>query len=281
MAKSDELLKLNDYENLKADPLYFEYLRNKGFGYSEDINELYNYQIKQLRKDLLMTLENNEAVKVFFYDIDQVNTKILYKHIHDGTKDDVMPGGNIDPQAIYNALKHSDFSLLDNKDKFIYEKLSLFKGTHKEVSEYIDYLFYERKYQLATYKELKAYLDVEVTLTNILNVLRSESIGIKPNLLPFGLINAIKPLNEFVDYASNLYIGYLSDPLKQYLEDFDLEKLALAFQRDFYYILKDYQYDMNGFGIIMLYVYRKKIELENIKTIYYDKAIPLSELVIL
>lgn len=38
---------------------------------------------------------------------------------------------------------------------------------------------------------------------------------------------------------------------------------------------------MGGFGIIMLYVYKKLIELENIKTIYYDPSVDIDELVIL
>lgn len=281
MAKSDELLKLNDYQNLKAEPLYFEYLKNKGFGYSEDINELYIYQIKQLRKDLFQTLENNEVVKLFFYSIDATNTKIIYKHIHHQTKQIIHPEGNINPQGIYNAIKHKDYSLIEDADKFIFEALNNFSGSLKEVSEYIDILYYQRKYQLAIYKELKAYLDVEVTLKNILTVLRSYQIGSKPSLLPFGLIDEIKPLEEFIAYSSNLYIGYLANPLKQYLQDKDLEALATAFSRDFYYILKDYTYDMSGFGIIMLYVYKKQIELENIKTIYYDQDISLDKLVIL
>lgn len=280
MAKSDELLKLNDYLNLKADPLYFEYLQNKGFGYSEDINELYTYQIKQLRKDLFETLEHNAVVQLFFYDIDAVNTKITYKHIYENTKLDVMQGGNIAPQAIYNAIKHQDYSLLDD-DKFIFEKLNQFKGSPKMISEYIDLLFYQRKYQLAIYPELKAYLDVEVTLKNILNVLRSEAVGIQANLLPFGLIDEVKPIDRFIEHAGLLYIGYLKEPLQAYQQDFNLEKLTLAFQRDFYYILKDYTYDMGGFGIIMLYVYKKLIELENIKTIYYDPSVDIDELVIL
>ncbi|MGI6359961.1 MAG: hypothetical protein ACOX02_02815 [Acholeplasmatales bacterium] len=281
MAKSNELLKLNDYEALKVSPFNFEFLQNKGFGYSEDINELYLYQIESLKKDLFNTLENNPVVKVFFYDIDAVNTKIIYKHINSQTSNNTMGGGNIRVEAIYNALKHNDLSLLDMEDKPIFEKLLKFKGNYKETSEYIDYLFYVRKYELAKYKELKAYLDVEVTLKNILSIIRNNLVGTKTNLLPFGLVEEVMPLSELVKYASNLYVGYLEKPLNEYLLDKDLEKLSNAFMKDFYYILKDYEYDMDSFGIIMLYVYKKMVELENIKAIYYNENISLSELVIL
>ncbi len=281
MAKSDELLKLNDYEALMKTPFSFEYLQNKGFGYTEDINELYLYQIESLKKDLFNTLENNPVVKVFFYDIDAVNTKIIYKHIHSNTSNNTMAGGNIKIEAIYNALKHKDLSMLDLEEKPIFEHLLKFKGNYKETSEYIDYLFYVRKYELAKYKELKAYLDLEVTLKNILSIIRNELVKTKTNLLPFGLIEEIMPVSELIKYASNLYVGYLEKPLNDYLIDKDLEKLSNAFMKDFYYILKDYEYEMSGFGIIMLYIYKKMIELENIKSIYYNENITLSELVIL
>lgn len=281
MAKSDELLKLNDYEALKKKPFNFEYLQNKGFGYSEDINELALYQIKSLKKDLFNTLENNPVVKVFFYDIDAVNTKITYKHIHANTNNNTMGGGNIKVEAIYNALKHNDLSLLELEDKVIFEKLLKFNGSYKEVSEYIDYLFYVRKYELAKYKELKAYLDLEVTLKNILSIIRNSFAGTKVSLLPFGLIEEVMKVDELVKYASNLYVGYLEKPFSEFLVDRDLEKLSNEFRKDFYYILKDYEYEMDSFGIIMLYVYKKMIELENIKAIYYNPDISLSELVIL
>lgn len=281
MAKSDELLKLDDYKALKETPFNFEYLQNKGFGYTEDINELYLYQIESLKKDLFNTLEGNPVVKIFFYDIDAVNTKIIYKHIHSQTSNNTMGGGNIRLEAIYNALKHHDLSLLDIEDKPIFEKLLKFKGNYKEVSEYIDYLFYVRKYELAKYKELKAYLDLEVTLKNILLIIRNDLAKTKVNLLPFGKVEEIMPVPKLVKYASNLYVGYLEKPLNDYLLDGNLEKLSNAFMKDFYYILKDYEYEMDSFGIIMLYIYKKMVELENIKSIYYNENISLSELVIL
>ncbi|MDD2575692.1 MAG: V-type ATPase subunit, partial [Acholeplasmataceae bacterium] len=82
----------------------------------------------------------------------------------------------------------------------------------------------------------------------------------------------------FLHYVSTLYIGKLDFALNKYKQNEDLEEFELSLDKAFYEILRDYTYQSDTFGPIMMYVFLKEKELENIRVLYFDRTTDLSKL---
>lgn len=295
-AKSTEILNKDDYSALKKldEERFFGYLNDQGFGLHEDINQLYESNLKKLKDDLNQTLENNPLIKVFYYDIDALNLKFLYKthYFNSETKDHVSKLGNIKPQYLINALKHADYSGLNDDEKVIFETLAKYHNlTPKESSDIIDQLFLDLKFNVCYMnKELTEYLKVFVTLKNILTIIRAKQIHLSADLMIKSILNgglfdknkALELYNGsfevFLQYVSTLYIGKLDEALNQYKQNEDLEDFELLLDNAFYEILRDYTYQSDTVGPIMMYVFLKEKELENIRVLYFDRTTDLSKL---
>ncbi|MDD2575385.1 MAG: V-type ATPase subunit, partial [Acholeplasmataceae bacterium] len=254
-AKSTEILNIDDYNALKKldEERFFGYLNDQGFGLHEDINKLYETNLKKLKDDLNQTLENDPLIKVFFYDIDALNLKLLYKtHYFNGeTKDHVSKLGNIKPQHLINALKHADYSGLNDNEKVVFETLAKYPNlTPKESSDFIDQLFLDLKFKVSyRNKELTDYLKVYVTLKNILTIIRAKQIHLSTDLMNNSILNggmfdknkALELYNGsfdvFLHYVSTLYIGKLDFALNKYKQNEDLEEFELSLDKAFYEIL--------------------------------------------
>ncbi len=274
------LLKIEDYNNLsKLDSeQFFNYLRTLGFSTNNDIENLYLNEHLKLRSDLEKFA--SEEVRNFFYvSYDSLNIKQVYKSIKTNKKYLFHPLGIIGENAIYNALKHQDYTLLKEEDKFIFDNIHSNQHLNfKEMSDLIDNLIITKKAMFANTKELKTYLKTEVTLTNILIILRSIKLNLKTPLLPGGYfeLSDVKEIIEneerFQHYLSKLFVGHLEK-----LSLNNLEKLFMELKVAFYEIIRQITYTEEG--IVLSYVYKKFIELENLKKLYIYKN--MEELIIL
>lgn len=274
------LLKIEDYNNLsKLDSeQFFNYLRTLGFSTNNDIENLYLNEHLKLRNDLEKFA--SEEVRNFFYvSYDSLNIKQIYKSIKTNKKYLFHPLGIIGENAIYNALKHQDYTLLKEEDKFIFDNIHSNQHLNfKEMSDLIDNLIITKKAMFANTKELKTYLKTEVTLTNILIILRSIKLNLKTPLLPGGYfeLSDVKEIIEneerFQHYLSKLFVGHLEK-----LSLNNLEKLFMELKVAFYEIIRQITYTEEG--IVLSYVYKKFIELENLKKLYIYKN--MEELIIL
>ncbi len=273
------LLKLEDYQNLSKSNSthFFNYLKTVGFSTYTDIETLYLNEHIKVKNDLEKFADVN--LRNFFYVLyDSLNIKQIYKSIKLEKPYKFHPLGRITENAIYNALKHHDYTLLEQEDKFIFDEINKSNLDFKEVSDLIDSLIVTRKANFVVNEVLKSYLKVETTLTNILIILRSLKLGVKINLLPGGEfeLSDIKEIisnNEsFQNYLNKLYVGHLEKL------DFDnFQVLSNQLKRAFYEIIKPLTYAEEG--IVVGYVYKKFIELENLKALYLSKNI--EELIIL
>lgn len=274
------LLKIEDYNNLsKLDSeQFFNYLRTLGFSTNNDIENLYLNEHLKLRNDLEKFA--SEEVRNFFYvSYDSLNIKQIYKSIKTNKKYLFHPLGIIGENAIYNALKHQDYTLLKEEDKFIFDNIHSNQHLNfKEMSDLVDNLIITKKAMFANTKELKTYLKTEVTLTNILIILRSIKLNLKTPLLPGGYfeLSDVKEIIEneerFQHYLSKLFVGHLEK-----LSLNNLEKLFMELKVAFYEIIRQITYTEEG--IVLSYVYKKFIELENLKKLYIYKN--MEELIIL
>jgi len=274
-----QLLQLNDYQNLSklTDSGFFDYLKTRGYGAYSEIETLFIKEHLKLKADVNKFA--NEMYANFFYtDYDSVNTKQIYKALK--LKKDYLfhPLGRIKEIAIYDALKHSDYTKLAEDDKFIFEAIQKADLSFKEMSDLIDNLFLERKLMFAYNDLLKEYFKVAVTLNNILIIKRSQKLEIPLVLSSYGLFdkNDIKEISSddesFKSYLNKLFVGHL-----EALDLTNLERLSKQLKIKLYQIIKPLTYQDEG--VVVSYLYLKILELKNIKTLYLTKK--LEEMIIL
>lgn len=295
-AKQSQLLTKTHYETLsKLDDIgFFEQLRDYGFGYFENIHDFYKKSIMDLKKELETTLDYDPLTRFFFLDFDSLYTKLIAKHIHYGISYELDRLSTIDKNLIYNALKHRDYTFLNESDKVIFESINKHKDlTPKILSDVIEEAFLTQKHNIAKHnRDLLFYLEIDVTIKNILSLLRAKRAklskeDLKSSIQPFGLFDNLKAMElytytneELERYFGNLYVGYIGDAVKQYHQNQDLNKLSIELEKDLVQILKPRSYTSDTFGPIMYYVFLKKKEIENIQVLYMNRNVDLDNLVI-
>ncbi len=297
-AKSTALLAKKEYETLlKTDnELFFSQLRNLGFGVNMTIDELYNHHLYLIKKDLETTIGSVGDFKVLFYPIDLTNTKLLYKQIYKEIEGEpyFLEGGNLSKEAIYNALKNNDLNgLTVEKDLFL--QINKIDPTDFKLANItIEQLFYAFiQEQVKESFPLNKYIENHINMQNILTVIRAKELELSEKELLLSIIktNSFDKAKAITLYHMNLTdietfvekLGYytLSQSVKNYRTHKNIEKLETDFEVDFYTLMIDYTYNMDNYGFIMMYIYRKLIELNNIRLIYYNRNISLDDLSII
>jgi vacuolar-type H+-ATPase subunit C/Vma6 len=297
-AKSTTILGKKEYETLISsdDELFFQLLRNYGFGFSRSIEKLYCEEIKRLKRDLFDALDNLEELKLFFAQFDLLNTKLIYKQItQDIEVDDyLIDCGNLSPLAIYNALKNKDYKEL-GKEKEIFIKINELENLSLTQTNFQIDKIYHKYYQklVAQQKPFSDYLLTKLDLTNILALIRIKALNLGEQYLidSLYLTNTLPkekllelfnlPLNEMINQVANLGYGSVARSLNEYRLDNDLELLEVNLERNLYELLIDYSFMSKGLGFIMIYVFQKLMELKNVKVIYYNRTTSLARLFVL
>lgn len=297
-AKSTKILKKEQLETLisKNDEKFFELLRNYGFGFNDSVEHLYTKEIKSLKKDLIDSLGNIKNLRVFFYPIDILNTKLIYKQIKENiqTEEFYLEGGNISFYDIYQALKYDKYTNIEEYEQLFKEIKNIQETDYQKINYIIDFLFIK-----LMYKEVKGslplsdYLNVKLDIINLLTVIRVKKLNLGKEFLNNSVFTT-KTLskNEFIqlyDYSleeienkiNNLGYFTLKRSLEKYRRTNDLEALESDFETDLYEILIDYSFQTEGLSFIMTYIYQKLMELKNIKIIYYNRNTSLDKLFIL
>lgn len=296
-AKSTSILKENQLETLiaKTDEQFFELLKNYGFGFNDSIEHLYEKEVKKLKKELTDALGGLKELKVFFYPYDILNTKLIYKQVKNDidTKDFYLKAGNIDPHLIYQALKYDNYEDLKEYETLFKEIKKIDEVDYQKINYKIDALFIEKMKEVArSDRSVRDYLNVKLNLTSVLSLIRAKALNLPKeelqqiihatNSLPQKTIINLydKSINELKKFSINLGYYSVSRSLEQYSRDKDLENLESNFESNLAEILIDYSFQSEGLGFIMSYVYRKLMELKNIKIIYYDRTTSLDKLFI-
>lgn len=297
-AKSTKILKKDQLETLisKNDEKFFELLRNYGFGINDSVEQLYAKEIKNLKKDLFDALGNIKNLSVFFYPIDILNTKLIYKEIKENIKTEefYLEGGNISYYDIYQALKYDKYTNILQYEQLFKKIKNIEETSYQKINYIIDSLFIEQMYKDAKgSKPVSDYLNVRLDIINLLTIIRVKELNLGKEFLENSVFET-KTLskNEFIllyDYsleeiekkANNLGYFTLKRSIEKYRRTNDLEVLESDFEIDLYEILIDYSFQTEGLSFIMTYVYQKLMELKNIKIIYYNRSTSLDKLFIL
>lgn len=296
-AKSTSILKENQLETLiaKTDEQFFELLKNYGFGFNDSVEDLYVKEINKLKRELIDALGSLKELKVFFYPFDILNTKLIYKHVKNEieTRDFYLKVGNIDPLLIYEALKYDNYENLKEYETLFKNIKKIEEKDYQKINYKIDSLFIELMKDVAKSDcAIKDYLNVKLNLTSILSLIRAKALGLPKEELKYiihssetlpkqTVINLYdKSINELIKFTINLGYYSVSRSLEQYGRDNDLNRFEINLESNLYEILIDYSFQSEGLGFIMSYVYRKLMELKNIKIIYYDRTTSLDKLFI-
>lgn len=296
-AKSTSILKQNQLETLiaKTDEQFFEHLKNYGFGFNDSIEHLYVKEINKLKKELVDALGSLKELRVFFYPYDILNTKLIYKELKEdiNTKNFYLKAGNIDPHHIYEALKYDNYEYLKEDESLFVAIKKIAEVDYQKINYKIDALFIKKMQKVArSDRSTSDYLEVKLNLTSILSLLRAKALNLPEEALKEiihptkslpqqTMINLYdKPINELQKFAVNLGYYSVARSLEQYGRDNDLENLESNFESNLYEILIDYSFQSEGLGFIMTYIYRKLMELKNIKIIYYNRTTSLDKLFI-
>ncbi len=297
-AKSTALLKKKDYQSLTEvdDDLFFARLRGFGFGFSQDIDDFYQETLLNLKKELLAAKIPLDAVSLFFYQDDLVNTKLYYKSIHYDIEVNkyILNSGNIKPIHLYNALKNKDYKGVNQATDLFRKINNLSLDSIKETDDMINKLYVEHiKNTIIYHPPLLDYLNTRLDLTNILTIIRGKtldlaekevlsSIIVTPNI---DLLKAKELLSlskkDFADYLTKLGYDQVSLAVKAYLSDKNIEKLEKQIDQSFYDILYNHTFDSSGLGYIMMYVYQRLMEIKNIKVLFYNRFYSVDDLFLL
>lgn len=294
-AKSTKLLTKKDYETLLhlETEDFFTQLRNLGFGLFTAIDTIYNQNINILKKDLLTTLDSIDSLKMFFYPIDLVNTKLLFKAIYKNIDSEhyFIEGGNLSKETIYNALKNKDYKNL-TREKDLFMKINELEITNfKAANNKIEHLFYEFMQNLVKDDyPLNKYLETKLNLLNILTIIRAQTLNLREEELLYNIIKTPsfdnqkgleiykKSLADIEIYVEKLGYYSVSEAIKAYRQHQNLERLETDFDKNFYSLMKNYTYNIDDYGFIMMYIFKKLKELENIRLIYFNRNIKIDDL---
>lgn len=297
-AKSTTLLDKKQYETLLQTNTedFFNNLRNLGLGHATSIEALYNQNLHRLKKDLETTVGVVEELKIFFYPIDLVNTKLIYKSIYQNIniKGYFVEGGNLSEQTIYNALKNRDYKNLNDFEKDLFAKINNLDRTNFILANTkIEHLFYEFMQTLVKDKHpLNKYLETQINLINILSVIRGKVLDISDEELQLTIIKTNSfdhhtaktlfgsNLSDIESYVEKLGYTNVSNSIRAYRQDENIELLQTNIEKNFYDLMTTYTFNMDDYGYIIMYIYKKLKELENIKLIYFNRNISLEQLFI-
>ncbi|MCL2522258.1 MAG: V-type ATPase subunit [Erysipelotrichales bacterium] len=290
-AKSSEFLTVKDYLLLsQTDKLEFtKTLSDFGYGYINiGLEELINQEGDKLLSELKEWLgENHYLLKAWRFQADIINIKIIIKELL-FTKTEhkyLVPNGLYNYEALLKALKDENYDLVSN-DKELFEKINQFKAdkSPREISDYIVKTAYTHLYEnyLKNDFYLSKYYEIKVTLINVLSLLRSirleENFDIfSESILEGGLIDKsilkeiYKTKNKLSFSKIKLFLPLsFEKTLESIDESTDINHLKREFERLTYEYLRSFEHEIKTTAPLLVYLFKKIVEIKNIKKIYYD-----------
>jgi len=290
-AKSSEFLTVKDYLLLSQTEKagFTKTLSDFGYGYINiELEELISQEEEKLLSELKEWLgEDHYLLKAWRFQADIINIKIIIKEMLFTKTENkyLVPFGLYSYEALVKALKDEDYDLVSN-DKELFEKINKFKigKSPRELSDYIVKMSYRHLYEyyLKNDTYLRKYYEIKVTLINVLSLLRSirlnEQLSIfSESILEGGLID-ISVLKEI--YITKTKLTF--DKIKLFLpisfektleaidETTDINHLKREFDRLTYDYLRGFEHEIKTSAPLLVYLFKKIMEIKNIKKIYYD-----------
>ncbi|MGI6782313.1 MAG: V-type ATPase subunit [Acholeplasmataceae bacterium] len=303
-AKSANLFQEQQYLTLlKTDKSeYLKVLRDLGYGFdhvSYYLDEVITNEQIKTKTSLFGIVPNLQIVKLWYLKYDLINIKLLLKNHLFSQKEEL----SFEKQAIIpiyelkEALINKDFTKVSSDHEDLLKELSELTDekelTSQSLSTKVDKIIYS--YMLAQAKKyhekaLVVYLEKVIDSQNLITLFRSEKIKLSTNELKNHLVSGgLVDLDVFASLY-NLRIDEKIDILKLHFneevihvlqgfnEKVNLSLLDHTLKQNQLKSINDFKYDTFSSGPLINYLVAKEFEINNVRLLYFDKEVDISNL---
>lgn len=290
-----KLLKLTKVEKKDFIPTLID------MGYSESgftsLEEVIDKEILFIKTLLEEISPDKEFTDLFYLENDAINIKAMYKSKIYGINNPIkfMVYGIFSKAKLEDIIINNNLFGLDNDLKSMFNNINndLEEVTNPRiVSAIIDNAIYG--YLLKVLKKnknpiLKQYFQAKIDLANVLINVRVKRLGwdlaiTKDMYIDGGVIKTEEleiafNLKSMTNVFSNYYHNKLSKGLMKYAEDGDVNQLEMYFDELMLDIMSEYKFDAFNIGPIVYYFLKKQAEAKNIRLIYANQNLEISNLI--
>lgn len=301
----DDILNVVDFEKLKnySKENFLKALKDLNYSNKDTFAAMVEDALSRTRTYLDEVAPEPEALSLFYLLNDVVNIKYLYKIKVFGLRAEAMflARGVFSKEVLEAVILNDDYSNLDKKYHKLFKSLEVVLEVTDamSLSVKIDNLIYEyilkeiklNKLKLNFNSSLSDYFKMKIDFSNIITLIRFKRLNysFKENEEAFinGGFIPVKKLEEIYEFDLSLiarslreyYEEKLEGIINLYIKNNDLNKLEINLENLHLSLLKKYQDDAFGVGIIMYYYLRKLAEARNLKMIYSTNDFNLDNLV--
>ncbi|MGI6787112.1 MAG: V-type ATPase subunit [Acholeplasmataceae bacterium] len=303
-AKSANLFGETQYLTLlKTDKSeYLKVLRDLGYGFdhvSYYLDEVITNEQIKTKTELLQIVPNLEIVRLWYLKYDLINIKLLLKnHFFIKSNDLTFEKQSVIPiYELKEALINQEFSKVSSENEELLRQLSEITHdknlTSQSLSHKVDQIVYSYMLKKAQeYRELALikYLQKLIDSNNLITLFRAENIHLtneefNNHLILGGEIelSIFKELyNLRIDEKLDILKLHYSDEVINVLQGFnELVNLSLldhTLKQDLLKGIKDYNYDTFSSGPLINYLLAKEFEINNVRLLYFDKEVDITNL---
>jgi V/A-type H+-transporting ATPase subunit C len=288
------------YLRLKDSKDILKTLEELGYERQETIEAtLVNELVKT--KELIDSLSPNpKLTNCFFLVSDATNIKAYYKAriFNLSTEDLYIPNSNFSKEKLEEAILNSNLEGLSKENQKLFIKIEkALEGLEENprlISAKIDQILFDKAYKDSRRIDdyaLREYLVLNIDTINIITLFRAKKLNFDlEEVLDVFIdngkikIDLLKDLyqeedEEKVLKAITLVYPKLEDTLRKYFKNQSLDLLERAFKSFTLEEIAKYEYDSMKLGPMLYYYLSKEVEIENIRLIYFDQSIALTDLI--
>ncbi|CDR30574.1 V-type ATP synthase subunit C [Acholeplasma oculi] len=299
-ARYDRLLKRNEFnafsQGTKSD--FLRLLNNYQYGLGEQNDfEMIILQEELKHKQFLLGLIDKDHLifKVLYRSFDHLFLSNLFKSVLLGFKyqNTVHGLSNFNEEAVENYLIHGDGATIDLDLKAYLDelKLELMDLDGKELSDYIIYKLHldiVRQFNKNTDVFIKRLVSLETDIDNVLLLLRTKLYKkdityFEKNVLIDGTIEKHILVSwfskSFDEISKNLSIYFdqdVTEAVKNQQHDRYLSHVSYKFMQSMDSFMEDLSFQGFNFAPVIHFTRLKRLEIENLKEIYYKLKEKLS-----
>lgn len=299
----ENILDMNDFLTLSKTPKsdFLKALVDLGYGnYANSLEEIINNELSSVKQYLDEVSPNRTYTDLFFLINDAVNIKYLYKLRNFNLRDAnmFMARGNYSEDELRSAILDNDYSKIKKEYVKLFNALESNAGSitnPRTLSGVIDstiYNFILTKIRFTINNPLNKYFKTLIDFSNVLSFIRIKNLNwsysenyemfIDGGYIDLKVIQELYDLDEteIVNRLKEYYNEKLSEILKRYFNDRDLHKLEISLNKLHLSLMKEFQEDAFGIGIILYYYLKKLAEANNIRYIYASANIDVNDLLV-
>lgn len=274
-----------------------------GMGYGAGLTEgsledLINAELLALKGFLQSLSPEPKYTDLFYMTYDAMNLKMLYKQakFDVGTNAVLSPMGAIDAVALEQAILHQETAGLSKDQITLLQSIETALADVDDprlLSAIIDdriYAFVFRNLSFRLGKAMNTYFQGSADIANVITMVRSQILHwdkaefmamlLHGGLIPFAVFEEAYGLdgNAMAKVFQSFYNERMTRILKKYWENQSLDQLERSLDAYLLEITREFQYDSFQIGPILVFFLRKLAEAKNIRLIYADEKVGLSDL---